>query len=75
MNGFVIRRSIEVNSSDIVKSKDTDLRNEKSLIEGSKRLCKAILDTKKVYRKMTKREIDEAIEYADNVTVVRVGDE
>lgn len=75
MNGFIIRRSAELRSDQIVKSDDVTLKQQMQLIEGSRKLCRAILDTKKVYRKLTEREIDEAIEYAANVTIVKVYDE
>lgn len=74
MTGFVIRRTDPMKASQIVKSDDAILKHNMEIIEGSRILCKAILATGKVYRNMTRREIDEAIEYAENVTVVRVGD-
>jgi hypothetical protein len=61
-------------ANQIVKSDDAILKYNMQIIEGSRMLCKAILATGKVYRKMTKREIDDAIEYAENVTVVRLGE-
>lgn len=74
MTGFVIRRTDPMKASQIVKSDDAILKHNMEIIEGSRILCKAILATGKVYRNMTKREIDEAIEYAENVTVVRLDD-
>lgn len=74
MTGFVIRRTDPMKANQIVKSDDAILKYNMQIIEGSRMLCKAILATGKVYRNMTKREIDEAIEYAENVTVVRLDD-
>jgi nitric oxide reductase activation protein len=71
MNGFVIRRSKEAAAEAIVESKDSSLKYHLGLINGSKRLCAAILQTKKTYRPMTQKEIDMALEYSHDVTIVR----
>jgi hypothetical protein len=72
VTGFVIRKSEPLKSGQIVKSDDAILKHNMEIIEGSRMLCKAILATGKVYRKMTQKEMDDAIEYAENVTVVRI---
>ena len=71
INGFVLRRSKDVAADAIVESKDTSLKQNLGLIHGSKMLCAAILRTKKTYRRMSQQEIDSAVEYAHDVTVVR----
>jgi len=74
VNAFMIRLPVERKSVHIVKSDDVTLKQQMQIIEGSRMLCGAILKTKKLYRKMSRHEINAAIEYAHNVNVVSMED-
>lgn len=72
INGFVVRRSTQISAKDIVESKDAVIKFNKMINEGSRLLCKAILDTKKLHGPLTLQKQREAIEYAYNVRICHV---
>ena len=72
LNGFVVRRSVELAPDDIVQSKDGTIRFKKMIERGSRSLCKAILESGKLHGPMTTKQQVESVAYAYDVGVAYV---